>query len=81
MIIKEESKMESRKIKYKWTLRKYISIISILIFISSCIISTLITIGTIKIFYIGQITNEMIVVICILNIHITTIISLVICPI
>ena len=58
--------MESRKIKYKWTLRKYISIISILIFISSCIISTLVIIGTINIFYIGQITNEMIVVICIL---------------
>ena len=57
--------MESRKIKYKWTLRKYISIISILIFISSCIISTLVIIGTINIFYIGQITNEMIVVICI----------------
>ena len=30
MIIKEESKMESRKIKYKWTLRKYIAIVSIL---------------------------------------------------
>ena len=57
--------MENKKRKYKWTLRKYIAIVSILTFISACIISTLVTIGTVKIFYRGRITHEVMVVICI----------------
>ena len=57
--------MENKKRKYKWTLRKYIAIVSILTFISACIISTLVTIGTVKIFYRGGITHEVMVVICI----------------
>ena len=75
MIIKEESKMESRKIKYKWTLRKYIAIVSILTFISSCIISTAITIGAIKIFYKEAITYEKLVLVCILILVLALIIA------
>ena len=67
--------MESKKRKYKWTLRKYIAIVSILTFISSCIISTAITIGAIKIFYKEAITYEKLVLVCILILVLALIIA------
>ena len=67
--------MESKKRKYKWTLRKYIAIVSILTFISSCIISTAITIGVIKIFYKEAITYEKLVLVCILILVLALIIA------
>ena len=67
--------MENKKRKYKWTLRKYIAIVSILTFISSCIISTAITIGAIKIFYKEAITYEKLVLVCILILVLALIIA------
>ena len=67
--------MESKKRKYKWTLRKYIAIVSILTFISSCIISTAITIGAIKIYYKEAITYEKLVLVCILILVLALIIA------
>ena len=67
--------MESKNRKYQWTLRKYIAIVSILTFISSCIISTAITIGAIKICYKEAITYEKLVLVCILILVLAVIIA------
>ena len=67
--------MRNKKRKYRWTLRKYIAIVSILTLINSLIFSAIIALAIMKVFYKGDVSNEIMIIVSIIAIILSLIIS------